>query len=329
MRLKTLFLFTTIITFSLIPVTDSFFARVKRSKSFKIGEEILSHIIEAADTELINQKLLKGKTILMVFASAEQEFSKNALQDVQKMADKLNLKNFKAIGVVSSAKGYQEVQRLIKDYHLNYQVLYDDGGIISTQLRILVYPTTIIINSKGSLAYHYSLYASNYHNQLSDQLQEITRDKGENHFKEEILKRQQKEGIKKAREEIEQGKVKAAVTILTDLLQKGNNSYELHLLLGYSFINLKQPESALIHFKNAKEIQPDSTSVDLGMGIAYSRAGKVQSAATLLKKTINADPDSILAYRELSHIFEKKGNVDKALYYIKKELESLTHRIKE
>jgi Tfp pilus assembly protein PilF len=55
----------------------------------------------------------------------------------------------------------------------------------------------------------------------------------------------------------------------------------------------------------------------------------VQSAATLLKKTINADPDSILAYRELSHIFEKKGNVDKALYYIKKELESLTHRIKE
>jgi Tfp pilus assembly protein PilF len=65
------------------------------------------------------------------------------------------------------------------------------------------------------------------------------------------------------------------------------------------------------------------------MGIAYSRAGKVQSATPLLKQIINADPDSILAYRELSHIFEKKGNVDKALYYIKKELESLTHRIKE
>jgi Tfp pilus assembly protein PilF len=59
------------------------------------------------------------------------------------------------------------------------------------------------------------------------------------------------------------------------------------------------------------------------MGIAYSRAGQKKNAVSILTKIVKNDPDSVFAYRELSRIFEEKNEVDKAIYYIKKELESL------
>lgn len=327
--MKAVFFFTLFSTFCLIFPSNSFAASSKQSKHFQIGEEILSHIIEVGGIELLDPNSLKRKPLLIVFASAEQEFSKKALQAVQKIVDESQLKNFKAVGIVSSSKGYQAVQNLIEKYYLKYPVLYDEGDTISTQVRILVYPTTLIITSKGKLAYHYSLYASNYYNMISAQLKRIIEDKEESYFNEEKLKRQQKEGIKQAREEIESENVKDAVTTLTNLLEKGYDSFELHLLLGYSLIYLNQPERALVHFKKAKEIQPNATQVVLGMGLAYSRTGEIKNALSLLKKTVTNDPDSFLAYRELSHIFEEKGELDKAIYYIKKELDCLIHQIKD
>jgi tetratricopeptide (TPR) repeat protein len=300
----------------------------KQSNRFQIGDEILPHIIEMGSSESSILKSLKGKTIVMVFATTSQEFSQKALQDVQTMIDRLPLKGFKAIGIVSSSKGSQEVQNLIEKSRLNYPVIFDEEDLIA-QLRILVYPTTLIIDRNGRLAYYYALYASNYYDQLSAQLKRIIEDKEGSYLNEEMVKKQQKEEIKKAREEIARGNVEDAVTTLTNLLQKGHDSYELHLLLGYSLIKVQQPEKALSHFKKAKEMQHDSTIADLGLGIAYSRSGEIANAFSLLNKTVKNDPDSLLAYRELSHIFEEKGELDKAIYYIKKELDCLIHRIKD
>jgi tetratricopeptide (TPR) repeat protein len=325
---KILYIILLFLFFGLIFSPDIPASTAKRPKHFQIGEEILSHIIEAGNTDFLSPKSLRGKTVLMVFAAAEQEFSQKALQDIQNIVDRLKLKKFTAIGIVSSSKGHQEVQRLIEKHRLKYQVLYDEGDI-ATQLKILVYPTTLIIDRKGRLAYYYSLYTSNYHDVILAHLKRIIDDKAQSYINEQMAKRKQKEGVKKAREEIERGNVKSAVTALTNLLRKGHDSYNIHLLLGYSFIRLHDPGKALAHFKKAKDIQPGSTSVDLGMGIAYSRAGQKKNAVSILTKIAKNDPDSVFAYRELSRIFEEKNEVDKAIYYIKKELEGLTLQAKD
>ncbi len=110
---------------------------------------------------------------------------------------------------------------------------------------------------------------------------------------------------------------------LNKLVRTGADTYPIHLLLGYASIKLNEPQKALAHFKKASEIQPNSIRADLGMGIAYSRAGKTEEALTILTKIVPNGPDSFFAYRELSHIFEKQNRMDKALYYIKKELGSI------
>jgi tetratricopeptide (TPR) repeat protein len=325
---KTIFFFTSLLIITLILSQELLSATAKHSNHLQPGDEILTHITKADGRTPMLPESFKGKTILMVFAAAEQKFSQKALKDVQAIVEEAKITAFEAIGIVSASQGPQEVQQLIEVQQLNYPLIYDKQDI-AAQLRILVYPTTIIIDRQGRLAYHYALYSPDYQEVISSQLKKIIEDKTGSYINGVIAKRQHNEEIQKARKAIEKDDIKSAIAILSSLPQKGSESYNIHLLLGYSYISLSKPEKAVSHFKKAKDIEPESTSAELGMGIAYSRAGEKNKAIPLLKKIADNDPDSSFAYRELSLIFEQQNDLDKAIYYIKNEIESLTRQFKD
>lgn len=325
---KALLFFSIFATYCSFTPLDLSASTAKRTEQFQVGKEILSHIIKMGGSDFLNPEHLKGKTIIMVFAAAEQEFSQKALQDVQSIIDKLKIKNVKALGIVSSSQGNPQVQKLIEQYNLNYEVLYDKADI-AAQLKIIVYPTTLIIDKKGRLVYYYSLYTAGYKETISSQLTKFSKDQAKGYIIAEAKKRELKKEIRKAQKQIKNGDVESAMTTLTKLLQGGHDAYNIHLLVGYSYLGLQNPKKALSHFKKAKDKQPGSAQVDLAMGIAYSRAGEMKRAVPILTEIGNNDNGSILAFRELSSIFEKKHQLDKALYYIKKELDGLSRQIKD
>jgi len=322
-------LFTSSIVLSVILSSTAFATTAMKSKHMQIGEKILSYIIEKDRSNSLSSDELEGKTILLVFATIDQQFSGSVLRDVQNIVSNRAVKDFKAIGIVSSHKGYEGVEQLIDRYHLKYQMLHDAGDIISTQLGIIVYPTTLIINSNGRLAYYYPLYASDYAAQVSSYLEKIINDTEEQYLNEVVAQQKEYEAIKKAREKIARGEVTEAITILNTLLEEGSTSFDLHLLLGYSLLNIEQPKKALVHFNKAQELNADSAMVGLGMGLAFSRTGQREKALVLLTEVIKKDPDAHIAYRELAHIHEEKGEIDKAIHYIIKELGSLTAQIED
>lgn len=322
-------LFTSSIVLSVILSSTAFATTAMKSKHMQIGEKILSYIIEKDRSNSLSSDKLEGKTILLVFATIDQQFSGSVLRDVQNIVSNRAVKDFKAIGIVSSHKGYEGVEQLIDRYHLKYQMLHDVGDIISTQLGIIVYPTTLIINSNGRLAYYYPLYASDYAAQVSSYLEKIINDTEEQYLNEVVAQQKEYEAIKKAREKIARGEVTEAITILNTLIEEGSTSFDLHLLLGYSLLNIQQPKKALVHFNKAQELNADSAMVGLGMGLAFSRTGQREKALVLLTEVIKKEPVAHIAYRELAHIYEEKGEVDKAIYYIIKELGSLTAQIED
>lgn len=329
MKMKPFFMFMILIVLSVIPISLTSAITAKKPKHVEIGEEILSYIIEKDRSKSLSLDVLEGKVVLLVFATVNQKFSTNVLRDIQTIVKKHKVKDFRAIGIVSSYKGTEGVEQLIEEHRLDYQIHYDAGDIISSQLGIIVYPTTLIINRNGRLAYYYPLYASDYFEQITSNLEKIIYDKEEQYLNEMIAKRKQAEAIKKAREEIAQAKVTEAVDTLNTLLEKGPPSYDLHLLLGYSLLNMQQPKKALVHFNKAKELQTDSSIVDLGMGLAFSRSGQRDKALGILTEVVKADTIAHVAYRELAAIYEDKGDIDKAIYYITKELDSLITQIKD
>jgi tetratricopeptide (TPR) repeat protein len=320
---------TTSIVLSVIFTPTTFATTAMKSKHVQIGEKILSYIIEKDRSNSLSFNELDGKTILLVFATVDQQFSESVLSDVQNIVTSRAVKDFKAIGIVSSHKGYEGVEQLIERYHLKYQMLHDVGDIISTQLGIIVYPTTLIINSSGRLAYYYPLYASDYAAQVSSYLEKIINDKDEQYLNGVVAKQKEYEAINKAREQIARGDVTEAITILKTALEEGAASFDLHLLLGYSLLNIQQPKEALLHFNKAKALNADSAMVGLGMGLAFSRTGQREKALVFLTEVMNEAPVAHIAYRELAHIHEENGEVDKAIHYIIKELDNLTAQIED
>lgn len=329
MRSRTLFLLISIAVFSALFAPAALATSLKKFKELQIGEDILSNIIERDRSQRLTSDALSGKTVLLLFATSDQQFSAKALQGIKNVVDSRLSKDFVTIAIVSSPGGNEDVQRLRKQYNLNYQLLYDEGDLISTQLGIIVYPTTLIINRRGLLAYYYPLYASDYFAELSSHLDRIIDDTDDRYLNEEIAKRKQHAGLKKAREEIARGAVNEAVATLNTQLSEGPGSFDLHVLLGYSLINIQEPKKALVHFKKAKELNTSATILDLGMGIAFSRSGQREKAIELLSETIKKDPAAYTAYRELARIHEETGEVDKAIYYITKTLDSLIAHIND
>jgi len=329
MTARPFFLIAIFIVFSAILIPTTFATTAMKSKHVQIGENILSYLIEKDRSNSLSSDELEGKTILLVFATIDQQFSASVLRDIQNIVNNRAVKDFKAIGIVSSHIGYEGVEQLIERYHLKYQILHDAGDIISTQLGIIVYPTTLIINSNGRLAYYYPLYAKDYLAQISSHLEKIINDKEEQYLNEVVAKRKEHEAIKKTREKIARGKVTDAITILNTLLEEGITSFDLHLLLGYSLLNIQQPKKALVHFNKAQELNADSAMVGLGMGLAFSRTGQREKALVLLTEVIKKDSVAHIAYRELAHIHEEKGEIDMAIHYIIKELDSLIAQIED
>jgi tetratricopeptide (TPR) repeat protein len=329
MTARSFTLFTIIIVLSAIFIPTTFATTAKKSKHVQIGEKILSYIIEKDLSKSLSSDELEGKTILLVFVTIDQQFSTSVLRDIQNIVTNRSVKDFKAIGIVSSHKGYEGVEQLIERQHLKYQMLHDAGDIISTQLGIIVYPTTFIINSNGRLAYYYPLYASDYSAEISSYLEKIINDTEEQYLNEVVAKRKEHEAIKKAREKIARGEVTEAITILNTSLEEGADSFDLHLLLGYALLNIQQPKEALVHFNKAKELNADSAMLGLGMGLAFSRTDQREKALVLLTEVIKKEPVAHIAYRELAHIHEENGEVDKAIHYIIKELDSLTAQIED
>ena len=101
-------------------------------------------------------------------------------------------------------------------------MLHDAGDIISTQLGIIVYPTTFIINSNGRLAYYYPLYASDYSAEISSYLEKIINDTEEQYLNEVVAKRKEHEAIKKAREKIARGEGYRSNNNLEHLTRRGS-----------------------------------------------------------------------------------------------------------
>ena len=81
--------------------------------------------------------------------------------------------------------------------------------------------------------------------------------------------------------------------------------------------------------RHAKASSPRSASSDprglpavwLQIGRAYEHLGVVDSAHHAYEQAIAADPELAVAYRDLAHLYERQGELDKALVHAKRALE--------
>lgn len=82
---------------------------------------------------------------------------------------------------------------------------------------------------------------------------------------------------------------------------------------GASYYNRGEYEKAIVAYKRAIEINPDSTEVHFHLGMAYSSLGKYKEAVEAYTRAVRIKPDYAAAYYNLGHAYSNLNRHDKAI----------------
>ena len=80
------------------------------------------------------------------------------------------------------------------------------------------------------------------------------------------------------------------------------------------------PETALIYFQKAMELDPSLAVAYNDAGVIYESKGWNDRAKQAYGKAIDLDPTLASPYYNLGSIYEKEGDLEKAAYYFKKRV---------
>jgi tetratricopeptide (TPR) repeat protein len=87
----------------------------------------------------------------------------------------------------------------------------------------------------------------------------------------------------------------------------------LHVRLGYLLLKKGVPDEAWLSFAEALKLSPRSHAALTGEGIVLSRKGNLKEAEQMLKAALVLNPDPVRTHYELGVVYEKLGDLDKAL----------------
>jgi tetratricopeptide (TPR) repeat protein len=105
-----------------------------------------------------------------------------------------------------------------------------------------------------------------------------------------------------------QGQGPEAVALLEETVRRHPGSGQAWLLLGQTWVSLKQPERAEQALSQAVRVAPETVEAWFQLGVARFFLGKVPAAAAAFREAIRLKPDHALAHFNLGHCLKRTGD---------------------
>lgn len=150
-----------------------------------------------------------------------------------------------------------------------------------------------------------ALLAEEAKNNPSNQKENVTRKKTENHKK----KKNQTPWIILMCAAV--AAVSVSVAAIAYVKYKNNNSYDYQMEMAAKELTDRNYENALSYYKNALALAPDDIAARIDMADVYMEQKEYESALVLYMETITLDKKNKEAYQGLITIYEEKGQYDK------------------
>jgi tetratricopeptide (TPR) repeat protein len=109
------------------------------------------------------------------------------------------------------------------------------------------------------------------------------------------------------------GRYPQAAREIENLLPYAPKSYELHELLGLTYVSLSENAKAEDHLRIAVQLKPDSADARTNFGAALLHSGKSDLAAEQFEKALQLEPQSYDANHNLGELYIQNGEISDAL----------------
>ncbi len=299
-------------------------------RQLREGETVKDFSLQDLEGKTYSISGLKGKTIVILYWRVGQERSHQALKELKSLHKKLSGKPLQILAVTKDADKLAEIKALKQSLELPFPVLLDSDAKVYSDLGVLVFPSTALIDSKGVFRFYYGGFRSDYQEDLFGQVRLllglITPEKlrAEKERVTPRLSENQKRAInhiKLAKTLRDRGMDEKAFQEAEKAVKLDPDNAEGYILYGFCLLDINKTDQGLANFQKALKLNPRSTDAKIGLGTAYRMKGQTEKALEILKSGLSLCPDSAVIHLELGKIYESIGKNDEALKQYKASAE--------
>lgn len=300
--------------------------------SISYGGAAPDFTISSVEGKSISLKDYKGKVVVIIFWRTEQERSLLALQDAKDILEKYKSKGMEIISVIEESDNKEEALMIFKNNGIDYPLLIDTERRIYSDYGVRVFPTTVIIDKQGLIAYDIPSHPLTYKTKLRGYIKKAFGEIDESEL-EEVLSPHKEEKDKSFLEAsrlynlalkfTESRMLDAAIDTAIKSVNANPDMIESRILLGYLYLETKEADKALDAFNKAMELDPKSHDAQTGLGGALILKGEIDRAIELLNSAALANPYPQMTFYELGKAYELKGEKDKSIEMYKKAIGKL------
>ena len=300
--------------------------------SISLGQKAPDFNLGSASGKPVALSEFKGKTLVFVYWRTEQKRSVMALKEASEIMKDYEQKGVKVIGVIEDGVSVEEAQKVFADNKIDYPLLIDSNRQVYSDYGIRVFPTTVIVDKDGVLAYDIPSHPLTYKIKLEGYVRQLIGEINEDELKTVLSPKKEKkddallESERKynlAMKFVERRMMDQAIAAAEQSVEVKPDVAKSHILLGFLYLNNDDADNALKSFEKALELQPDSNDAKTGKGSALVVKGEIDSAIPILTEAAVANPYAQMTYYELGKAYELKGDKGKSMEMYKKAIEKI------
>lgn len=303
--------------------------------SISIGEQAPDFNLNSASGEPVASSEFKGKTLVFIYWRTKQKRSVMALKEAGLIMKDYREKGVNVIGVIEDSDSLEEAQKVFEDNKIDYPLLIDSNRQVYGDYGIRVFPTTVIIDKNGVLAYDIPSHPLTYKIKLEGYVRKLIGEIDEDELKavlspkkdkkdDALLEAERKHNL--AMKFVKLRMMDQAVAAAEESVEAKPDLAKSHILLGYLYLNSDDADNALKSFEKALELEPDSNDAKTGKGGALVSKGEIDSAILILTEAAVANPHAQMTYYELGKAYELKGDKEKSIEMYKMAIEKIVKK---
>lgn len=300
-------------------------------RNLKVGDPLPSFFLPRADgtAGLYPSEQLIGQPAIIVFWRPDHKFSMDALRDLEAVAQDVGLLKFKVLAVDAKLSTVQDVHKALSSQTISFPVVLDPQRILYEKVGLIVCPTTLLFDAKGTLRFVVASHAGQFRQVVKARLRFLL---GE--IDEQTMNERTQPAIHRIEPDLAaawrmynlgiqlqtEGKTDEAASIFEKIIAEHPSLAEAHCMLGFLKFKAGDLKSAAERFQVALKHNPSLPQAQLGWGIVLARSAEDQKAEQILLPLIADQSLAARARYELGRIYAARGQHEKALKFFQDAL---------
>jgi len=311
------------------------FAPLSNAISIPLGHSAPDFSLSSTDGDTISISNFKDKTLIVLFWRTGQKRSAMALKDTDEILKKYGEKGVQAICIIQNSDELDEAANMIREKDISCPLFIDSNRRAYGDYGIRVFPTTVLVNKEGAVAYDIPSHPLTYKMKLDGYVRKMLGEINDEELEHVLSPQKEKtddatlESMRLynlAMKFVKMRMFDQAVDTAVKSVEAKPDRIESLTLLGFLYLETDDAEKALETFNKAVELDPESKDIKTGLGGAFILNKEYDKAIEVLEDATVANPYSQITYYELGKAYELKGNTDKSIEMYKRAIEKIVKK---